>query len=424
MLQLQVLRQNPEAVKAKLAKKHFRELDIIDSIIAWDEQIKKIQTENESIQANINSLSKETGLLMAKREVEKANSIKEEVILLKNKLAPLAEKLGMLENQLKDALVTIPNLPADKVPNGKIPADNKIIREGGEKPTLSPSAIPHWDIIKKFGLVDFETGAKITGSGFPLYKGTGAKLQRALIQYFLDYNTKAGYTEYIPPFMVNEASAFATGQLPDKEGQMYFMPADNFYMIPTSEVPVTNIYRDTILKQEDLPVKMTAYSPCFRREAGSFGKDVRGLNRVHQFEKVEIIQITEAQKSYDTLEEMVAHVEQLLQALKLPYRILLLCGGDMSFTSALTYDFEVYSAAQDKWLEVSSVSNFESYQANRLKCRYRDENGKMQLVHTLNGSSLALPRIYACLLENNQSENSILLPEVLHAYMGKSTIDL
>ncbi len=424
MLQLQVLRQNPEAVKAKLAKKHFRELDIIDSIIAWDEQIKKIQTENESIQANINSLSKETGLLMAKREVEKANSIKEEVILLKNKLAPLAEKLGMLENQLKDALVTIPNLPADKVPDGKIPADNKIIREGGEKPTLPPSAIPHWDLIKKFGLVDFETGAKITGSGFPLYKGTGAKLQRALIQYFLDYNTRAGYTEYIPPFMVNEASAFATGQLPDKEGQMYFMPADNFYMIPTSEVPVTNIYRDTILKQEDLPVKMTAYSPCFRREAGSFGKDVRGLNRVHQFEKVEIIQITEAQKSYDTLEEMVAHVEQLLQALKLPYRILLLCGGDMSFTSALTYDFEVYSAAQDKWLEVSSVSNFESYQANRLKCRYRDENGKMQLVHTLNGSSLALPRIYACLLENNQSENSILLPEVLHAYMGKSTIDL
>ncbi len=424
MLQLQVLRQNPEGAKAKLLKKHFREIERIDSIIALDEQIKKIQTENESIQANINSLSKETGLLMAKREVEKANSIKEEVILLKNKLAPLAEKLGMLENQLKDALVTIPNLPSDKVPDGKVPADNKIIREGGEKPTLSTAALPHWDLIKKFDLVDFETGSKITGSGFPLYKGTGAKLQRALIHYFLDYNTKAGYTEYIPPFMVNEASAFATGQLPDKEGQMYFMPADNFYMIPTSEVPVTNIYRDTILKQEDLPVKMTAYSPCFRREAGSFGKDVRGLNRVHQFEKVEIIQITEAEKSYDTLEEMVAHVEQLLQALKLPYRILLLCGGDMSFTSALTYDFEVYSAAQDKWLEVSSVSNFESYQANRLKCRYRDENGKMQLVHTLNGSSLALPRIYACLLENNQTENSILLPEVLHTYMGKSTIDL
>ncbi|MEO8116882.1 MAG: serine--tRNA ligase, partial [Bacteroidota bacterium] len=312
----------------------------------------------------------------------------------------------------------------DNVPEGKVPADNKIIREGGDKPALPPTALPHWDLIRKFDLVDFETGAKITGSGFPLFKGAGAKLQRALIQYFLDYNTKAGYTEYIPPFMVNEASAFATGQLPDKEGQMYFMPADNFYMIPTSEVPVTNIYRDTILKQEVLPVKMTAYSPCFRREAGSFGKDVRGLNRVHQFEKVEIIQITEAEKSYDTLEEMVAHVEQLLQALKLPYRILLLCGGDMSFTSALTYDFEVYSAAQDKWLEVSSVSNFESYQANRLKCRYRDENGKMQLVHTLNGSSLALPRIYACLLENNQTENSILLPEVLHTYMGKSTIEL
>ncbi|MEO7210503.1 MAG: serine--tRNA ligase [Chitinophagaceae bacterium] len=424
MLQLQVLRQNPEAVKAKLAKKHFRELDIVDFIITLDDNIKKTQTDNESIQAKINTLSKETGLLMAKREVEKANLIKEEVILLKNKLAPLAEKLGSLENQLKEALVKLPNLPSDEVPDGKIPADNKIIREGGEKPNLPAFALPHWDLIKKFDMVDFEAGAKITGSGFPLYKGVGAKLQRALIHYFLDYNTKAGYTEYIPPFMVNEASAFATGQLPDKEGQMYFMPADNFYMIPTSEVPVTNIYRDTILKQEDLPVKMTAYSPCFRREAGSFGKDVRGLNRVHQFEKVEIIQITEAQKSYETLQEMVGHVEQLLQSLNLPYRILLLCGGDMSFTSALTFDFEVYSAAQDKWLEVSSVSNFESYQANRLKCRYRDENGKMQLVHTLNGSSLALPRIYACLLENNQTENNILLPEVLHTYMGKSTIEL
>ncbi len=424
MLQIQVLRQNPETVKAKLAKKHFPGIEIVDTIILLDEQLKKAQTENESIQAKINALSKETGMLMARREVEKANLVKEEVISLKNTLAPLSEKLGLLENQLKDALVNIPNLPSDKVPEGKIPADNIIIRESGEKPSLPPSALPHWDLIKKFGLVDFETGAKITGSGFPLYKGTGAKLQRAFIQYFLDYNTKAGYTEYIPPFMVNEASAFATGQLPDKEGQMYFMPADNFYMIPTSEVPVTNIYRDTILKQEDLPIKMTAYSPCFRREAGSFGKDVRGLNRVHQFEKVEIIQITEPQKSYDTLEEMVTHVEQLLQSLKLPYRILLLCGGDMSFTSALTYDFEVYSAAQDKWLEVSSVSNFESYQANRLKCRYRDENGKMQLVHTLNGSSLALPRIYACLLENNQTENSILLPEVLHAYMGKNSIEL
>ncbi|MFZ1800174.1 MAG: serine--tRNA ligase [Chitinophagaceae bacterium] len=424
MLQIQVLRQNPEAVKAKLAKKHFKGIDIIDTITNLDEQIKATQIENENIQAKINALSKETGMLMAKREVEKANAIKGEVIALKNTLAPLAEKLSNLEIKLKDALVTIPNLPSEKVPEGKTPAENAIIREGGEKPNLPDGALPHWDLIKKFDMVDFETGAKITGSGFPLYKGTGAKLQRALIQYFLNYNTDAGYTEYIPPFMVNEASAFATGQLPDKEGQMYFMPADNFYMIPTSEVPVTNIYRDTILKQEELPLKMTAYSPCFRREAGSFGKDVRGLNRVHQFEKVEIIQITEAEKSYDTLEEMVLHVEQLLQSLKLPYRILLLCGGDMSFTSAMTYDFEVYSAAQDKWLEVSSVSNFENYQANRLKCRYRDDNGKMQLVHTLNGSSLALPRIYACLLENNQTENSILLPEVLQTYMGKKEIQL
>lgn len=424
MLQIQVLRQSTDEVKAKLAKKHFKGIEIIDTIISQDDELKKTQVESESLQAQINTLSKETGMLMARKEIDKANLLKEEVIALKNKLVPLAEQLGVLEEKIKNALVTIPNLPSDKVPEGKTPEENIIIREGGKKPNLHPNALPHWDLIKKYGLVDFEIGAKITGSGFPLYKGTGAKLQRAFIQYFLDFNTKAGYTEFIPPFMVNEASAFATGQLPDKEGQMYFMPADNFYMIPTSEVPITNIYRDTILKQEDLPVKMTAYSPCFRREAGSFGKDVRGLNRVHQFEKVEIVQITEAGKSYEVLEEMVNHIEQLLLSLKLPYRILLLCGGDMSFTSAQTYDFEVYSAAQDKWLEVSSVSNFENYQSNRLKCRYRDENGKMQLTHTLNGSSLALPRIYACLLENNQTENNILLPEVLQVYMGKDVIDL
>lgn len=424
MLQIQVLRQSTDEVKAKLAKKHFKGIEIIDTIISQDDELKKTQVESESLQAQINTLSKETGMLMARKEIDKANLLKEEVIALKNKLVPLAEQLGVLEEKIKNALVTIPNLPSDKVPEGKTLEENIIIREGGKKPNLHPNALPHWDLIKKYGLVDFEIGAKITGSGFPLYKGTGAKLQRAFIQYFLDFNTKAGYTEFIPPFMVNEASAFATGQLPDKEGQMYFMPADNFYMIPTSEVPITNIYRDTILKQEDLPVKMTAYSPCFRREAGSFGKDVRGLNRVHQFEKVEIVQITEAGKSYEVLEEMVNHIEQLLLSLKLPYRILLLCGGDMSFTSAQTYDFEVYSAAQDKWLEVSSVSNFENYQSNRLKCRYRDENGKMQLTHTLNGSSLALPRIYACLLENNQTENNILLPEVLQVYMGKDVIDL
>ncbi|MBS1729489.1 MAG: serine--tRNA ligase [Bacteroidetes bacterium] len=424
MLQLQVIRKDPKIVKEKLLKRNFHDVQIIDTILELDEQIKVALNEKEQIQGNINTLSKETGILMAKREVEKANEIKESVIVLKSKLTPLSEKLEKMEIRLKNMLVTIPNLPSEKVPQGKNAADNLIIREGGIKPILAPNALPHWDLIRKFDIVDFETGAKITGSGFPLYKGAGARLQRALIQYFLDYNATAGYTEYIPPFMVNEASAFATGQLPDKEGQMYFMPEDNFYMIPTSEVPITNIYRDTILRQDELPIKMTAYSPCFRREAGSFGKDVRGLNRVHQFEKVEIVQITEAEKSYEALDEMVSHVEQLLHSLKLPYRILLLCGGDMGFTSALTYDFEVYSAAQDKWLEVSSVSNFENYQSNRLKCRYRDENSKMKLVHTLNGSSLALPRIFASILENNQLENRILLPEVLQNYMGIQEIAL
>ena len=297
------------------------------------------------------------------------------------------------------------------------------MREGGLKPSLYAGAVPHWDLIKTYDLVDFETGAKITGSGFPLYKGKGAKLQRALISFFLDYNISAGYTEYIPPFMVNEASAFATGQLPDKEGQMYHATADNFYLIPTAEVPVTNIYRDTIVKETELPIKMTAYTPCFRREAGSFGKDVRGLNRVHQFDKVEVIQIVHPETSYEVLNEMIAHVEKLLQSLQLPYRILRLCGGDMGFTSAITYDFEVYSAAQERWLEVSSVSNFESYQTNRMKCRFKDASGKTQLTHSLNGSSLALPRIMACLLENFQTEEGINLPEVLLPYFGANKID-
>jgi seryl-tRNA synthetase len=308
------------------------------------------------------------------------------------------------------------------VPPGRTPADNVTIREGGNKPQLPEGAVPHWDLIKQYDIVDFETGAKITGSGFALYKGRGAKLQRALIQYFLDYNTAAGYTEYLPPFMVNEASAYGTGQLPDKEGQMYHMPEDNFFMIPTSEVPVTNIYRDMILKEGDLPVKMTAYSPCFRREAGSFGKDVRGLNRVHQFDKVEIVQLTHPGKSYEAHDEMVLHIEKLLQQLELPYRVLALCGGDMSFTSALTYDFEVYSAAQERWLEVSSVSNFEAYQTNRMKIRFKDDKGKTQLLHSLNGSSLALPRIVACLLENNQTAAGIKLPAVLHRYFGGDQI--
>ena len=316
----------------------------------------------------------------------------------------------------------MPNLPSETVPRGFTAEDNEVVKES-EKPLLSNDALPHWELTKKYKLIDFDLGTKITGSGFPVYMGKGAKLQRALIQYFLDYNTAAGYKEIIPPFIVNEDSAFGTGQLPDKEGQMYFVNEDGFYLIPTSEVPVTNIYRDTIVKQEELPIKMTAYSPCFRREAGSYGKDVRGLNRLHQFEKVEVVQIVEAEKSYAALDEMVNHIEQLLQLLKLPYRILRLCGGDLGFASAITYDFEVYSGAQKRWLEVSSVSNFENYQSNRLKCRYKDESGKNQLVHTLNGSSLALPRIMACLLENNQTENGIQLPEVIHKYFGAEVID-
>ena len=422
MLQLQVLRQNPDWVKERLAVKHFKETGLVDTIISLDDQRKKLQLEFDTTQAKVNSASKEIGQLMGKGQKDEAEAKKQEVASLKNSLQPITEKLSETEKQLNDTLVLLPNLPSDKVPAGRTPADNVTIREGGAKPNLPAGSLPHWDLIKKYDIVDFETGAKITGSGFPLYKGKGAKLQRALVQYFLDFNTAAGYTEYLPPFMVNEATAYGTGQLPDKEGQMYYMPADNFYMIPTSEVPVTNIYRDEIVKETDLPIKMTAYSPCFRREAGSFGKDVRGLNRVHQFEKVEIVQLVHPAKSYEAHEEMVSHVEKLLQSLELPYRILALCGGDMSFTASLTYDFEVYSAAQERWLEVSSVSNFEAYQTNRMKIRFKDEKGKPQLVHSLNGSSLALPRIVACLLENNQSAEGIKLPPVLEKYFGASLI--
>ncbi|MCF3111145.1 serine--tRNA ligase [Niabella sp. CC-SYL272] len=422
MLQLQVLRQDTEAVKQRLAVKNFKELGLVDEIISLDDQRKKSQLEFDTTQSLINSASKAIGQLMAKGDKEAAEAKKAEVAAAKQKLQPISEQLAQTEKELQEKLVLLPNLPAPLVPPGHSAEDNEVVRENGTRPVLGADAVPHWDLIKTFDLVDFETGAKITGSGFPLYKGQGARLQRALVQYFLNENIAAGYTEYLPPFMVNEASAYGTGQLPDKEGQMYHMPADNFYMIPTSEVPVTNIYRDTILKPEQLPVKMTAYSPCFRREAGSFGKDVRGLNRVHQFEKVEIVQLTHPDKSYGALEEMVAHVEKLLQSLELPYRILRLCGGDMSFTSALTYDFEVYSAAQERWLEVSSTSNFEAYQTNRMKIRFKDENGKTQLVHSLNGSALALPRIVACLLENNQQGDQIRLPRVLVPYFGKEAI--
>lgn len=423
MLQVQVLRNDTAEVKQRLAKKQFKQPELVDLIISLDDERKRLQNEFDQTQAKVNAASKEIGKFMAQGNKDAADATKADVAVWKAALEPLKEQMTKVEEELQAKLVLLPNLPAAAVPEGKTPEENEVVREGGQKPALFAGALPHWDLIKQYDLVDFETGAKITGSGFPLYKGKGAKLQRALISYFLDYNTAAGYTEYIPPFMVNEASAFATGQLPDKEGQMYHATADNFYLIPTAEVPVTNIYRDTILKESELPVKMTAYTPCFRREAGSFGKDVRGLNRVHQFDKVEIIQLVKPETSYAVLNEMVLHVENLLKALQLPYRILRLCGGDMGFTSAITYDFEVFSAAQERWLEVSSVSNFENYQTNRMKCRFKDENGKTQLTHSLNGSSLALPRIVACLLENFQTAEGIQLPEVLRPYFGGTTIN-
>ena len=423
MLQVHVLRNNPAEVKKRLAVKQFKQLDLVDLIVSLDDDRKRLQNEFDNTQAKVNAASKEIGKLMAQGNKEAAEATKTDVAGWKATLEPLKDQMAKVEVDLLANLVLLPNLPYKEVPEGKTPEENVIVREGGLKPSLYAGAVPHWDLIKTYDLVDFETGAKITGSGFPLYKGKGAKLQRALISYFLDYNTAAGYTEYIPPFMVNEASAFATGQLPDKEGQMYHAAADNFYLIPTAEVPVTNIYRDTIVKETELPIKMTAYTPCFRREAGSFGKDVRGLNRVHQFDKVEVIQIVHPETSYEVLHEMIAHVERLLQSLQLPYRILRLCGGDMGFTSAITYDFEVYSAAQERWLEVSSVSNFESYQTNRMKCRFKDASGKTQLTHSLNGSSLALPRIMACLLENFQTDEGINLPEVLLPYFGANKID-
>lgn len=422
MLQVSFIRQHTELVKQRLTVKNFKSPNLVDEVIRLDDERKKLQQEFDSVQSKINSVSKEIGQLIARGLKEEAEARKNEVAQLKSSLLPISEKLNNAEKQVQDTLVLIPNLPSEKVPPGKSPADNVVIRENGKIPALPAGAIPHWELIKQYDLVDFETGAKITGSGFPLYKGKGARLQRALIQYFLDFNIAAGYTEYLPPLMVNEATAYGTGQLPDKEGQMYYIQADNFYMIPTAEVPVTNIYRGEILKETDLPIRMTAYSPCFRREAGSFGKDVRGLNRVHQFDKVEIVQLVHPEKSYIVHEEMVNHVEKLLQSLELPYRILALCGGDMSFASALTYDFEVFSAAQGKWLEVSSVSNFENFQTNRMKIRFKDSSGKMQLVHSLNGSSLALPRIVACLLENNQTGSGIRLPAVLHSWFGDEMI--
>lgn len=423
MLQVQFIRQNRELVLERLAVKHFADAAVVvDEVLALDDQRKKLTLEYDETQAKVNSASKEIGKLMASGDKSGAESRKQEVAAFKQSLGPIDEQLRATEKLLHDTLVRLPNLPGADVPKGRTPEDNLEVRRGGDIPVLAEGAVPHWDLAKKYDLIDFELGNKVTGSGFPFYKNKGARLQRALISYFLDFNTNNGYTEFLPPYVVNETSAYGTGQLPDKEGQMYHMQEDNFYLIPTAEVPLTNIFRDEILKESELPVKITAYSPCFRREAGSYGKDVRGLNRLHQFEKVELVQVTHPDKSYETLNNMVAHVEKLLQSLKLPYRILNLCGGDMSFASAQTFDFEVWSVAQEKWLEVSSVSNFEAFQTNRLKVRFKDENGKNVLAHTLNGSSLACPRIMATLLENNQTAEGILLPEVLHSYFGSDRI--
>jgi seryl-tRNA synthetase len=423
MLQLQVLRTQREHVIDRLTVKNVVDLSLVDSIIAIDEERRKIQTENDEFLAKINTTSKAIGQLMASGQKEEAEKQKAEVAEYKEASKTLSEKLALLEQQQHDQLVLLPNLPHESVPKGKTPEENEVVRTGNDIPALAEDAMPHWDLAKKYNLIDFELGTKITGSGFPVYINKGARLQRALINFFLDYNTQAGYTEFQPPLMVNTDSAYGTGQLPDKEGQMYHSTVDDFYLIPTAEVPITNIYRDVMVKENELPIKMTAYTPCFRREAGSYGKDVRGLNRLHQFDKVEIVQFTQPENSYEALEGMVLHVEKLLQLLNMPYRILRLCGGDMSFASALTFDFEVYSAAQKRWLEVSSVSNFETFQTNRMKIRTKNSEGKTQLLHSLNGSSLALPRIVACLLENNQTPNGIKIPGALVPYLGMEVID-
>ena len=423
MLTLKVINENREEVIRKLAKKRFVAEDIINQIVALDEKRRSSQTLLDSQLSEINLLSKSIGGLMKEGKKAEAEIAKQQVSELKE-LSKINEAgLREAESAIQDLLVIIPNLPHDSVPEGKSAEDNLVERSGGNIPQLSPDALPHWELAKKYDLIDFEWGVKITGAGFPVYKAKGSRLQRALINFFLDNARDAGFVEIQPPYVVNAASGFATGQLPDKEGQMYHVGLDDLYLIPTAEVPVTNLYRDVILDEKDLPVKNTAYSACFRREAGSYGKDVRGLNRLHQFDKVEIVCIDKPENSYQRLDEMVRYVQTLVEKLELPWRILRLCGGDMGFTSALTFDFEVYSAAQQRWLEVSSVSNFESYQANRLKCRYRNEDRKTQLCHTLNGSALALPRIVAALLENNQTPEGIIIPAALVPYTGFEVID-
>lgn len=421
MLTIKQIKEDKEAVVRKLAKKGFEAATIIDEVLALDEKRKTSQQTLDNTLAEQNALAKEIGALMKAGNKPEAEQKRNRVAELKTIAKQLDEEKSSAEIALRNLLLTIPNLPADIVPEGLHAEDNLVVKMGGETPKLDASAVPHWDLAKQYDLIDFELGVKITGAGFPVYKGYGARLQRALINFFLDNAREAGFLEVQPPYVVNEDSGYGTGQLPDKEGQMYHATADNLYLIPTAEVPVTNIYRDVILNEQDLPIKNTAYSACFRREAGSYGKDVRGLNRLHQFDKVEIVCIDKPSRSYERLDEMVAYVETLVNKLELPWRILRLCGGDMSFTSALTYDFEVFSAAQERWLEVSSVSNFESYQANRLKCRYRSAEG-VQLAHTLNGSALALPRIVAALLENNQTPEGIRIPAALVPYTGFSII--
>lgn len=418
MLELQNIREKKEEVLKRLQKRNQDFAPTIEKILELDAQRRKTQNEMDSQLAEMNKISKEVGSLMQQKKIEEANAAKEKTGALKQSSQELKEKLAEFEKEQNQLLYTIPNTPNEIVPNGKTPEDNLEVFKHGAIPTLSDNAKPHWELTSQYDLIDFELGVKITGAGFPVYKGKGAKLQRALINFFLDEADKAGYKEVMPPLMVNADSGFGTGQLPDKEGQMYHSTIDDLYLIPTAEVPLTNIYRDVIVSEKDFPIKITGYTPCFRREAGSYGKDVRGLNRLHQFDKVEIVQIEHPDRSYQTLDTMVEHVKNLLIKLELPFRILRLCGGDMGFTSALTYDFEVYSTAQKRWLEVSSTSNFETFQANRLKLRFKDENGKTRFAHTLNGSALALPRIVASLLENNQTNEGIRIPEALVPYTG------
>jgi seryl-tRNA synthetase len=423
MLQIAFIRENQEKVIAALAKRNMDAKQLVEEVVQLDENRRSIQVEMDTTLAESNKLSKDIGELMKNGEKSKAEILKMKTVSLKEKSKEASDKLEEITNQLTEKMYLLPNLPADIVPFGKTPEENLNVFESGEVPKLHGEALPHWELVKKYDIIDFELGVKITGAGFPVYKGKGAKLQRALITYFLDKNTDAGYLEYQVPHLVNEASAYGTGQLPDKEGQMYHDATDDLYLIPTAEVPVTNIFRDVIIAEQDLPILCTGYTPCFRREAGSYGAHVRGLNRLHQFDKVEIVRVEHPDNSYKALDGMVDHIKEILNELKLPYRVLRLCGGDMGFASALTYDFEVFSTAQDRWLEISSVSNFETFQAQRLKLRFRDKDGKNQLAHTLNGSSLALPRVLAGILENYQTPEGIVIPEVLRKYTGFDIIN-